>query len=323
VGRTKNLVASSRLQAQAGVQNVQATRYDVMLAVTRAYFDVLHGEALIRTAQETIKTRQTVQNQVTQLAKNNLRSQLDVSFADVNVSEAQLILIRAENSLDEAYAELARALGSDQVIRYQVQEEVLPPNLTANPDDLVIQAVANRPELASLRYSRDAAYKFAEAEKDLTRPTVSFIGEAGYMPYIQQLTSTQIPNEYAGGAVNVSIPLFNGHLFSARRAAAEDRAMESEQRLRDEQLRLSRDVRVAWANASTAYRRMAVTAQFVQQAAMALNLAQGRYNLGLASIVELSQSQLNQTQAEIENVSAKYDYQSAYQALQYTIGQLR
>lgn len=143
------------------------------------------------------------------------------------------------------------------------------------------------------------------------------------MPYIQQLTSTQIPNEYAGGAVNVSIPLFNGHLFSARRAAAEDRAMESEQRLRDEQLRLSRDVRVAWANASTAYRRMAVTAQFVQQAAMALNLAQGRYNLGLASIVELSQSQLNQTQAEIENVSAKYDYQSAYQALQYTIGQLR
>jgi len=234
-----------------------------------------------------------------------------------------LILIRAENSLDEAYAELARALGSDQVIRYQVQEEVLPPNLTANPDDLVIQAVANRPELASLRYSRDAAYKFAEAEKDLTRPTVSFIGEAGYMPYIQQLTSTQIPNEYAGGAVNVSIPLFNGHLFSARRAAAEDRAMESEQRLRDEQLRLSRDVRVAWANASTAYRRMAVTAQFVQQAAMALNLAQGRYNLGLASIVELSQSQLNQTQAEIENVSAKYDYQSAYQALQYTIGQLR
>jgi outer membrane protein len=56
---------------------------------------------------------------------------------------------------------------------------------------------------------------------------------------------------------------------------------------------------------------------------MAVNLAQGRYNLGLASIVELSQSQLNQTQAEIENLSARYDYQSQYQALQYTIGQLR
>jgi outer membrane protein len=56
---------------------------------------------------------------------------------------------------------------------------------------------------------------------------------------------------------------------------------------------------------------------------LGVNLAQGRYNLGLASIVELSQAQLNQTQAEIENLSAKYDYRSQYQAPQYTIGVLR
>jgi outer membrane protein len=187
----------------------------------------------------------------------------------------------------------------------------------------VAQAVANRPEFASLRLSRDSAYKFAEAEKDLSRPTVNILGVAGYIPYIVNITSQAIPAEYEGAAVNVSIPLFNGHLFAARRQAATDRAMESDQRLRDEQLRLSRDVRVAWANASTAFKRMAVTAQFVQQANMALNLAQGRYNLGLASIVELSQAQLNQTQAEIENLSAKYDYQSQYQVLQHAIGLLR
>ena len=233
------------------------------------------------------------------------------------------LFIRARNSLDEAYAELARALGMDQVIRYQIQEEPMPPVPPANPDDLVAQAVANRPELASLKYSREAAYKFADAEKDLSRPTVSLVGVAGYIPYIAQLTSQAIPSDYEGAAVNVSIPLFNGHLFAARREAARDRAMESDQRLRDEQLRLSRDVRVAWANASTAYQRIDVTAQFVQQAALALNLAQGRYNLGLASIVELSQAQLNQTEAEIENLSAKYDYQSQYQALQHAIGLLR
>jgi outer membrane protein len=322
-GRTKNLVASSRLQAQAGAQNAQATRYDVLLQVTRSYFDVLRAQALIKTAQETINTRQTLLNQVTELARNNLRSQLDVNFAAVNVSEARLLLIRGQNGLDEAYAELARALGADQVVNYRIQEEPLPPGPPANPDDLVAQAVANRPELAGLRFSRDAAYKFAEAEKDLSRPTVNLTGVAGYIPYIQQLTSQAIPAEYAAAALNVSIPIFNGHLFAARREAARDRAMESDQRLRDEQLRLSRDVRVAWANASTAYQRIDVTAQFVQQAALALNLAQGRYNLGLASIVELSQAQLNQTQAAIENLSAKYDYQSQYQALQYTIGLLR
>jgi len=302
---------------------VQASRHDVLLAVNRAYFDVLHAQALIKTAQETIKTRQTLLDQVTQLAQNQLRSQLDVSFAAVNVSQAKLLLIQAQNSLDEAYAELARTLGADRIVDYQVQEEPLPPTPPSNPDDLVAQAIANRPELAGLKYSRDSAYKFAEAEKDLSRPTVSLVGVAGYIPYIQQLTSQSIPSEYEGVAANVSIPIFNGHLFAARRAAAQDRAMEADQKLRDEQLSVSRDVRLAWANASTAYQRIDVTAQFVQQAALGVNLAQGRYNLGLASIVELSQAQLNQTQAEIENLSAKYDYQSQYQALQYTIGQLR
>ena len=323
VGRTKNLVASSRLEAQASAQNVQASRYDVLLQVNRAYFDVLHAQALIRTAQETIKTRQTLLDQVTQLAQNQLRSQLDVSFASVNVSQAKLLLIQAQNTLDDAFAELARALGADRVVDYQVREEPLPPVPPANPDDLVAQAIANRPELAGLRYSRDSAYKFAEAEKDLSRPTVNLVGVAGYIPYVQQLTSQAIPAEYEGVAANVSIPIFNGHLFAARRAAAQDRAMEADQKLRDEQLTLSRDVRLAWANASTAYQRIDVTAQFVQEAALGVSLAQGRYNLGLASIVELSQAQLNQTQAEIENLSAKYDYQSQYQALQYTIGQLR
>jgi outer membrane protein TolC len=56
---------------------------------------------------------------------------------------------------------------------------------------------------------------------------------------------------------------------------------------------------------------------------LALDLAQGRYNLGLSSIVELSQAELNLTQAEIENMSAKYDYQSVYATLQYTMGLLR
>jgi outer membrane protein len=323
LGRTKNLVASSRLQAQASAQTVQATRYNVLLQVNRAYFDVLHAQALIRTAQETIKTRQTVLDQATQLAQNQLKSELDVSFAAVNVSEAKLLLIQAQNSLDGSYAELARALGGDRVVDYQVEEEPIPPSPPAAPDELIVQAIANRPEFASLRLSREAAYKFADAEKDLKRPTVNAVGLAGYIPYIEQLTSQPVPAEYAAGALNVSIPIFNGHLFTARHEAALDRAMEADQKLRDEQLQLSRDVRLAWANASTAFQRIPVTAQLVQQANLAVNLAQGRYNLGLASIVELSQAQLNQTAAEIENLSAKYDYQSQYQALQYTIGQLR
>jgi outer membrane protein len=322
-GRTPNLVASARLQARATQQNLEATRYDVVLQVDRAYYDVLHAQAVVRVAEQTVSARQLVSDQVTELAKNKLKSQLDVSFAEVDVSQAKLLLIRAQETFQAAMAELGRALGSDQPVNYQLEESPLPPGPPDKPDDLVREAISNRPELAGLRFSRDSAYKFYEAEKDLRRPTVSIAAVGGFIPYINTTPTAPIPAEYEGIAANVEIPVFNGHLFSARREAAHERALESDQRLRDREQQLSRDVRVAWSGAVTAFQRLDVTAQFLRQAALALDLAKGRYNLGLSSIVELTQAQLNLTQSEIENLSAKYDYQTQYAALQFTIGALR
>ncbi len=322
-GRTPNLTASARLGAQASNQSYQATRYNVLLDVNRAYFEVLRDQAVVKVAEETVSARQLLDDQVSALAKNKLKSDLDASFADVNVAEAKLLLLRAQDSLQESYAELARALGTDQVVDYQLVEESLPPSPPAKPDDLVVQAFNNRPELTGLKFSRDSAYKFAEAEKDLSRPTVSLVGVAGYIPYIDNVTSTPIPGLYGAAAVNVEIPIFNGHLFAARREAAHYRALEADQNLRNEQERIARDVRVAWAGSINAFQRIDVTAQFLRQASLALQLAQGRYDLGLSSIVELTQAQLNLTQAEIENLNAKYDYQSQYSVLQYSLGLLR
>ncbi len=152
---------------------------------------------------------------------------------------------------------------------------------------------------------------------------MSAMAVAGYMPYIQNPTATPIPPEYEAVGVNASIPIFNGHLFSARAEAAYQHALEADQRLRNEQESISRDVRVAWASAHEAYQRIDVTAEFLREATLGLQLAQGRYDLGLASIVELTQSQLNVTNAEIENLNSKYDYQIQYAALQFTIGLLR
>ena len=144
------------------------------------------------------------------------------------------------------------------------------------------------------------------------------------MPYINQETLPRIiPNEYEGVGLNIQVPIFNGHLFSAREQEAHYRAMEADQKIRDRQQQIARDVRAAWASAMTAYQGLDVTAQFLRQATLAMNLAQGRYDLQLASIVELTQAQLNVTSAEIENLNAKYDYQSQYAALQYTTGSLR
>lgn len=323
-GRTSNLVASSKLQAGASQQTYQATRYDVVVSVNQAYFDVLRSQATIKVAQQTVEARNLVVDQVTQLANNGLRSQLDVTFVEVNLSQAKLLLLQAQEQEQQAYAQLTRTLGAQQNAVYVLAEELLPPGPPPDAEALVNQAVAARPELASLRMERDSAYRVERAERDLSYPTVSLVAVGGYIDYINQITLPRvIPNEYGGAAVNVHIPIFNGHLFSARREEAHYKALEAEQKLRDEEQAIARDVRTAWGGISTAYQRLDVTAQLLRQATSSRELAQGRYDNRLSSIVELTQAQLNETGAQIESLNAKYDYQSRYAFLQYTIGALR
>jgi outer membrane protein len=322
-GRTPNLVANAALQAQASRANYQATRYDVILGVDQAYYEVLLAGQLVKVAQQTVTTRSTVASELSELAKNKLRSQVDVSFAGVNLADAKLMLLRAQGRLQSAYAALAQALGTQQLLTYQLSEQPLPPNLPSDPQPLIDEALRDRPEMASTRLQQQADQKFVYAERDLKRPTVSLIAVGGALPFINPGNANpDIPVGYESAAVNVQIPVFNGHLFSARRQAAEYQLQVTEQRVRDLQNRIARDVQTSWQNARTAYEAIGTTQQLLQQANMALDLAQGRYKLGLASIVELTQAQLGQSQGEVENLSAKYEYQEAYAALQYTSGQL-
>src|SRR5262249_17174989 len=161
----------------------------------------------------------------------------DVSFADVNVSEAKLLLLRAQDSVQSSLADLTRALGADQPMNYQLVDEPLPQGPPDRPDQLVMEAFNNRPEIGSFRFARHAALRFAEAEQDLSRPMLNVIGTVGYLPFINN-GGSHIPHEYEGVAMNMSVPVFNGHLFSARREAARYRGNEAEQRLRDVQERI-------------------------------------------------------------------------------------
>jgi outer membrane protein len=323
-GRTPNLVANSRLHAQASDQSVQATRFNVLLNVVRSYFDTLRAEALVRLADQTVAARQLVDDQVTELGRQQLRSLVDVGFADVSLSQSRLLRLKAGDQLEEAYAILGRSLGSQDAIEYQLSDEPLPPGPPSGVQSLIAQAFSSRPELAAQRLDRDAANRFTQAEKDLKYPTVSFVGVGGFQPFVNQVSLPRlIPHEYEGAAVNVDIPIFNGHLFSAREEAARQQANAADQKVRDLEDQVAQEVRIASARAMTAFQQIDVTAQMLRQAALALNLSQSRYNLGLSSIVEVTQAQLSLTNAEIDNLNAKYDYQIANGALQYAIGQLR
>lgn len=318
-GRTQNLVQSANLHAEAQQQNAVATRADILLQVDRAYFGTLRAISIQKVAEETVQARQLVADQVSALAKSQLKSGLDVSFANVNLAQAKLLLVQAQGDVQAAFAELSTALGYSDQRSFDLIEEAVafspPPDLT----QLIEQAFRDRPDLAGLRLDADAARKFARAERDLWMPSITAVGSAGLIPYRQD----PLTSRWAAAGLNINIPIFNGHLYGARRTEANLRADAQSQYLRDLQNRVARDVRLAWLTLNTAFQRLALTALLLDQATQALDLAQARYNLGLSSIVELSQAELNKTEAEIEQARAKYDYQSDLAVLNYQVGLLR
>src|SRR5689334_21147910 len=213
-GRTRALVESSSLTAQAQQENVSGQRASVLLDVDRAYFGALRAQAVQRVAQSTVDARQLAFDQVNALAQGNLRSGLDVSFARVNLSTARLLLVQAQNDTQHAFAALAAALGAESVPSHELTEEPLP---TAPPVDsaaLVADAFRQRPELSAARLCVDAASIFASAESVLMRPSVTVAGAFGMLPYFQP----GISDRYAAVGVNVNVPLLNGNLFAARGA---------------------------------------------------------------------------------------------------------
>lgn len=318
-GRTRELSKSSGLHAQAQEQNVATSRAEALVRVDEAYFDALKAQAVLQVAQQTVQERQVVADQIGALASNQLKSDLDVSFAQVDLSQGQLLLIQAQNNLQASFANLSAALGYPDQRTFTLVEEPLPGAPPSDLQQMINDALQNRPELVAERLNVESAGSYATAERDLFLPTISAAGAAGLTPFRQ----AGLDSRYAAAGFNVNIPIFNGHLFGARLAEAKYRAQAEGQNLRDLQNRIARDVRTAWLSANSAFQRLSVTAQLLAQTTQALDLAQARYQLGLSSIVELTQAQLNLTQAQIEQASAKYDYQTQLQVLKYQTGNLR
>ncbi len=318
-GRSHNLVSSAKFREQASAASQQATAADVTLAVDEAFYRALASQALLNVAQQTVAARQTTADQIQALTKAKLKSDVDLSFANVNLAQAKLLLLDAENNRAAAFANLNTLLGFERQQKYFLVDEsgsalpVPPPD----SDGLIDLAFRSRPDLMAVLDQSQAEERFRQAERDLVLPTVSALAAVGGTP----VRTSEFMPWYGAIGVNVSIPIFNGFQFSARAKEADYRLAAAQQQVRDLRDRIARDVHVTWLQAQSSFQRVGVTAQLLQQANLALNLAQTRYQLGLGSIVELSQAQLQQTEAEIGNTNARYDYLSALSSLKFQTGQ--
>ena len=325
-GRTTNLVSSAKLEEKAQNANALATAEDIVLATDQAFYNALQAEALLKVAQQTVTTRQSVQHQVDVLTQNKLKSTLDLSFADVNLSQAKLLLLDAQNNVDSTIAALTAVLGFDKQVQYELSDENNQlPSPPPDVDVLINTALQQRPDLQALTYNQQAADKFRRAQRDLLFPTISALGVAGGTPVRPDCFGGCFPNYFVSSwygaiGVNMNVPIFNGFLFTAQASEANYRAKAATENTRSLRDRVVRDVRTAWLSAGTAFQRVSVAAELAKQADLSLTLAQGRYNLGLGSIVELSQAQLQQTDAAIGYVNAQYQYRLSLSTLNFETG---
>ena len=315
-GRTQYLVRSSRLTAQAATQNTEDMRQQILRDVDQAYFATEAAESVRGTAQAVLAFRQTELRQLTALAQSQLRSTLDVQFAQVLVSEAQLAVVRADSNVLAARAQLTAAMGDDNDPDYALAEQAQPPLLEDDVTIYIREAIANRPDLKALQLEAQAAQQYANSESKLNYPTINLLGAAGEVPERDQT----LKQNYGAAGINISVPVFNGGLYSGRIAEAKLRAQAAGQDVRSRSLLIERDVRTNWAQARDAYLQIQVAQDLVNQTGVALRLAQERYDAGLGSIVELNQAELSQTSALIQAASARFDYLSARAVLNYALG---
>ena len=319
-GRTHNLVLSAQANAKAQLENERATEQDIILTVDQAFYQALTSQAVLQVAQQTVAQRQATVDQITALTNAKLRSDLDRSFAVVQLSQAKLLQLDAQNNADDAMASLNTVLGSEQNMQYTLVDDT-----NANPeaapqdaDSLLQSAFAARPDLAALNDNFTAARHFSTAERDLWMPTVSALAAAGGSP----VRADQIQSNWYGAAgANINIPIFNGFLFNARAKEAKLRANAASEQVRNLRDEIARDVRTAVLNAQNAFQRIGVTQEMLNESNMALDLSQARYKIGLSGIVELTQAQLAQTQAQIAYTNARYAYQTSLAVLRFQLGQ--
>jgi outer membrane protein len=263
-GRTSHLMQSARLRAESQRQSLQATRSQILLAVHRAFFAALR----------TLRTKQAAE-----LAQRN------ATGTEIALAEASLAATAASNEHTIALIELATLFGSSP-LQAQNYELIEPDSLISTPPpnatELLTEALNSRPEIATLRLEREAAARFAKAEEKLSMPVIAAVGNAGIAP----VHSARLNNRFGAAAILLNIPIFNGHLFEARKNDAHLRLQVIEQRLKELETTVAREVTIVALQADTAYQRLQLLVRMARQPGEAprdsqLRLAQARYDYHL------------------------------------------
>ena len=240
-----------------------------------AFFAAQQAQSVTRVAEQTVATRQMFLDQVSALATNKLRSELDVSFAKVNVDDARLLLSKAQNDVQAEFARLANLYGLARSRRPSAWSRSRRRRPFRPMSRSWWSRACNSGRSCSACGTRGTPPSSSPGRK---RPCAIPPSRRLAAPAWFRSATPQLPDNYAAAGVSMTLPLYTGGLYAARQQEAELRAQAAEESLRDLENNVIRDVRIAWLNAQNAFDRLRITAELLDNAKLSYDLAQARYN---------------------------------------------
>lgn len=314
-GRTRGLIAERDAQADAESARLELVKLDLAYGVARAYFALLAAKQTVRVYESAVAKRSEHLREAQVKASAGLRADIDTVTADAELARAKLALVGAQNDQQTAKAQLDYALGfGEDAPDYRIADV---PADAAAPDALgasVERAMRHRPDLAMLvDEARAAGAQVDEFRSD-------YLPRFGAVAGVNARGQENEPagNYYAG--VVVSWPIFNGFATDHEVAQAKLHQDAISHSIDDLRQRISVQVKRDWLDWHAAIDRVAKSEKAVDAARLQLDLADKRYANGLGSIIELTDAERQDTQAEADLIRARVDLSLARAALDRSTG---
>lgn len=327
-----NNYKASRKQFEAQIETVERTRQDIMQLVTARYLQCLLDKELVKIAEQNVKTQQKQLDQINTQVEAGSRAGVDATNQMYQLKNAELSLLRAQNTLRNDKAILAQTLQMDPGINFDIEEPGWDVNkVDASPslEELYTVALNNRSDLEGAKHTQ-AASKFSYmALKGNYYPSVSaFFNYGSAYNYIhggenrtfdQQFTNDNVQKTYG---IAFNIPIFGG--LSTRTNVVQSRVTYENAQLDAENMEntVKSEVLLAHQNFSDAVTTYKVTQTQLEAAELSYKLGVEQYELGISNLVEYTQANQDYVQAQADYASARYTLMFQELLLDYATGTL-
>lgn len=315
-GRTSGQVNVQRSNLESTRADLENTRNQTAFNVKQAYYTVLQAEKNRTVAQDSVKQFEQHLEQAKGFYEVGTKPRIDVTKAEVDLSNAKVNLIKAENALRIARVNLNNAMGVPEAPEFALKDELVFERYGITMDEALAKALANRPDLKSTFEKAKAAEESLALSKKNYYPTLS--GNAAY-----NWSGESLPLERGWNVgATVTIPIFTGFLTKYQVEESKANLNVSYANLELSRQNVFLDVRQAYLNLREAEERVPATELAVRQAAENLELADARYATGVGNPIELTDAAVAYSNARLAYFQALSDYKIAQANLDKAIGSM-